>query len=93
MADDAFNHPDRSNEIYLWGLLQAHRVMADFVKENFTGHPKFHPQMVMFILETMVPWVEPEGVTSDCANISSQTVTIINLMSSVDAFHYCLCDL
>ena len=49
--------------------------------------------MVMFILETMVPWVEPEGVTSDCANISSQTVTIINLMSSVDAFHYCLCDL
>ena len=43
VADDAFNHPDRANEIYLWGVLQAHQVMLEFVKENFTGNPKFHP--------------------------------------------------
>ena len=55
VAEDAFNHPDIANKLYLWGVFQAHRVMLDFVKENFTGHPKFHPQMVMFILEKMVP--------------------------------------
>ena len=36
--------------------------MLDIVKEKFTGHPKFHPQMVTFILDTMVPRVELEGV-------------------------------
>ena len=55
VAEDAFDHPDRANELYVWGVLQAHRVMLDFVKENFTGHPKFYPQMVIFILETIVP--------------------------------------
>ena len=55
MAEDIFNHPDRANELYLWEVLQAHQVMAEFVKGNFTGHPKFHPHMVMFVLEEMIP--------------------------------------
>ena len=55
---DAFNDADRAKELYLWGVLQARRVMLYFVTENFTGHPKFHPQTVMFILEKMVPRVE-----------------------------------
>ena len=49
VAEDAFNYPDRANEVYLWGVFQDHPVMLDFLKEKFTGHPKFHPQMVMFI--------------------------------------------
>ena len=61
VANDMFNHTDRANELYLWGVLQAHRDILEFVKENFTGHPKFHPQMVMFILETMVPRVDLWG--------------------------------
>ena len=63
MAEDAFNHHDRANELYLWGVLQNHQVMDYFVKENFTGHPKFHPQMVMFILETIL-----EGFSVSCPN-------------------------
>ena len=60
--------------------------MADFLRENFTGHPKLYPQMVMFILETMVPCVELEGVYADCDNVSALPVTVRNLVSSVDAF-------
>ena len=58
VAEDDSNYPDIANEPYLWGVLQDHRVMAEFVKENFTGNPKFHPQMFILILETMVPRVD-----------------------------------
>ena len=65
--------------------------MADFVKEKFTGYPKFHPQMFMFILERMVPWVEIEGVSAACANFNALPVTVQKLASSVDAFDSRLC--
>ena len=86
VAEDAFNHPDRANKLYLWGILQAYRFMLDFVKENFTGNPKFHPQMVMFILETMVSHVELEGVSMACENVSTLPVIFQKLASSVDNF-------
>ena len=93
VAEVFFNHTDRANELYLWGVLQAHQFMLDFVKENFTGHPKFHSQMVMFILETMVPWVELEIVSAACVNVSTLPVTVQKLASSVDTFDSCLCAL
>ena len=93
VAEDVFNHPDRSKELYLWVVLQSHRIMAEFLKENFTGHPKFHTQMVIFILETMVPRVELEGVSTACANFSALSVNVQKLASSVDAFDSCLHDL
>ena len=34
VEEDVFNHPDRANKIYLWGVLQAHWVMLEFVKQN-----------------------------------------------------------
>ena len=61
--------------------------MLEFVKENFTGHPKFHPQIVMFISETMVPQVELEGFSAACANVRTLPVTVQKLASSVDAFY------
>ena len=60
--------------------------MLEFVRENFTGNPKFHPQMVMFILDTIVPRVEIEGVSEVCSNVSTLPVTVHKLASSVDAF-------
>ena len=86
VADDAFNHPDRANEIYLWGVLQAHQVMLEFVKEKFTGHPKFHPQIIVFILETMVPRVDLEGVSLACSNVSNLPMTVQKLAPSVENF-------
>ena len=93
VTEDAFNHPGRSNKLYLWDVLQAHWVMLEFVKVNFTGNPKCHLQMVMFILETIFPQMELEGVSVACANVSTRPVTVKKLASSVDAFESLLCDL
>ena len=62
-------------------------------KGNFTGHPKLHPQMVIFILETMFPRVELEDVSAACANVSTLPLTLQKLGSSVDAFDSHLCAL
>ena len=64
--------------------------MAGFFKENFTGNPKFRPRVVMFVLEMMLPQVELEGVSAACDNVIALSVTVRNLVSSVDAFDYCL---
>ena len=60
--------------------------MAEFVKKCFTGNHKSHPKMVMFILETIVPWVYIEGVSAACANVNALHVTAWNLVSSLDDF-------
>ena len=67
--------------------------MLEFAKENFTEHLKLHPQAVMFILETMVPRVDIEGVSTACTNVRTMPVTVQKLASSVDAFDSRLCDL
>ena len=67
--------------------------MLYFAKEIFTGHPKFHPQMVMFILDTMVPRVELEGVSAACSNVSTLPVTVPKIASLVDTFDSRLCAL
>ena len=93
VAEDAFNHIARSNKIYLWGVLQSYPVMAEFVKDNFTVNPKFHPQMIMFILEMMVPWVDLECVSVAYANVSALPMTVQNIASSLDDFYSRLHDL
>ena len=67
--------------------------MLEFLKENFTRHPKLHSHMVICILDTMVPRVELEGISAACANVITLPVTVQKLASSVDAFDSCLCAL
>ena len=93
VEEDAFNHTDRSNELYFWGVLQANRVMLEFVKENFTGNSKFHPQMVIFILATLIPRVDLEGFSAACANVITLPVTVQKIASSGDDFDSRLCAL
>ena len=81
VTEDVFNHPDRSNEIYLRGVLQARRFMLDFVKENFTGNPKLRTQMFMFIFKTIVPQVELVCVSVSCANVRTLPVAVQKLVS------------
>ena len=76
VVEDSFKRTDRANELYLWGVLQAHRVMTDFEKKTFTVHPKFHPHMVMYFLDTMVPRVDLEDVSAAYANGSDLPVTV-----------------
>ena len=86
VAEDDFNHPDIANELYLWGVFQHYRFMLEFKKENFTGNPKFHPQIFISILETMVTRVDMEGVSTACANVIALPLIVINIASSVDTF-------
>ena len=58
------------------GFIEGSSSYGRVLKEKFTGHPKLHPQMVMFVLETMVPWVELKGVSASCDNISALHVTV-----------------
>ena len=60
--------------------------MLEFVKEKFTGHPKSHHRIFMFILKTMVPRVVLAGVSAACANVSTLPVTVQKLTSSVNTF-------
>ena len=67
--------------------------MAEFVKDNFTGHPKFHTQIVMFILDTIVSQMDLEGVCAACFNVRALPVTVQNIASLVDTFDHHLCAL
>ena len=49
--------------------------------------------MFIFILETMVPRVDLEGVTAYCVNVTTLPVIVQKLASSVEAFDSCLCAL
>ena len=70
------------------GCITGSLVHALVCKIILTRHTKFHTQMVMFILETMVPWVDLEGVSAACENVSALPMTIQKLALSVDTFDY-----
>lgn len=54
-AEAAHTSEDNANGFYLWGVLQAHRVMKDFADKNFSMHPAFYPQLMMFLFENGTP--------------------------------------
>ena len=80
-AEHAYSFPQRVNTLYLWGVLQAHCVMAEFVKTNFREHSMFHPKMI-----TSVPKSEIDRVialvNSVCA-LPSTVDTISRVINSV----------
>ena len=67
-ADHAHISPLGANALYLSGVLQAHRVMAKFVKTNFRKHPMLSPKTIMFLFETSFPQSEIDHV---CAMVNS----------------------
>jgi hypothetical protein len=83
-AEHASETKDLANDRYLWAVLQAHRVQREFIECNFFGHPRFHPQMVKFILEHMVPRNELERLTTACRDVSGLPARISTLERSVD---------
>ena len=63
VAEHAYNFPARANALYLWEVLQTHRVMVQFVCTNFREHPMFHPKKIMFLFKTSVPKSEIDRVS------------------------------
>ena len=43
---------------YLWGTLQAHWVMNDFLRTQFRQHPEVAPHIKLYLFEHRAPRVE-----------------------------------
>ena len=43
---------------YLWGNLQAHIVMDDFLRTQFSQHPEVAPKITIYLFKYRAPQVE-----------------------------------
>ena len=84
-SEHAYNFPHRANALYLWGILQAHRVMAEFVKTNFREHPMFHPKMIMFLFETSVPKSEIDRVIALVHSVRALPTTVDTITRNINS--------
>jgi hypothetical protein len=84
VAESAYTNEDNVNGIYLWGVLQAHRVMKKFIGSGFTGHEEFHPQMIMFLFETMTPRSEVAQLRTLSTTFSGIADTVTTLGRNYD---------
>ena len=79
-AETGYSSKGNENAMYLHGTLMAHKVMEDFMKYEFTGHPKFYPRLIMHIYETSAP----RALLTDLkTTVREQARTITTLTSTV----------
>jgi hypothetical protein len=72
------------NGVFLYATLEEVRVMREFVTHNFRRHPKFYPEVVMFLFETYVPKSMFEKKKSSKGdNETSLTIKVNELESSL----------
>ena len=57
VAQEAEKIPDKatSRSLFLWGSLQAHRIMDEFLIHSFKGHPVITPVINMHLFQHRVP--------------------------------------
>jgi len=57
VAQEAEKLPDKATScaLFLWGSLQAHRIMDEFIVHNFEGHPVITPVINMHLFQHRVP--------------------------------------
>ena len=53
-----YNNPTYMVVKYLWGTLQAHMVMDDFLWTQFYQHPEVAPHITLYLFEHRSPWFE-----------------------------------
>ena len=58
---------------YLWGTLQALRVMENFLRTQLRQHPEVSPQITMYMFEHRAPLVEVSALNQ---KIEAQTKTL-----------------
>ena len=59
-------------------------MQDEFIKVNFFGHSSFHPEIVKFLLENMVPRSALEQLNGACSNLSGLPSRITNLETGMD---------
>jgi hypothetical protein len=56
---------------YIWGVLQCHRVMQDYVKLEFQSHPSFVKEMSLFMLTERVDPSQLDTLTNRVADMTT----------------------
>jgi hypothetical protein len=54
---------------FIWGVLQCHRVMDEFIKAKFQSHPSFVKEMSLFVLTERVDPSQIVTVNSTVASL------------------------
>jgi len=82
-AQNADSIPDKitSTGYFLWGSLQAHRVMKAFLSNNFESHPAITPIVNMHLFQFRVPM---SLFKSQKEKLSSLETTVKQLRSDLD---------
>lgn len=87
VAEHAWSQGDRATPLYLWGCLNAHRVMQDFKQMSFREHPKFYPKLVLYLFETYVAKHELERLRDASADALRNTTSIESQFASLKRTH------
>jgi hypothetical protein len=64
---------------FIWGVLQCHRVMDEFIKLDFQGHPGFVKEMSLFVLTERV---DPSEISSLDSTISRLRTIVHDVQKS-----------
>jgi hypothetical protein len=56
---------------YIWGVLQCHRVMQDYVKLEFQSHPSFVKEMSLFMLTERVDPSQLDTLTNKVSDMTN----------------------
>ncbi|KAL7468880.1 hypothetical protein ACHAXS_009126 [Conticribra weissflogii] len=65
--------------LYLWGTLEAHRVMEEFRRCSFRDHPKVYPQIVVHLFKTYV------SKASAASMLASSNRSLVTQCTSLEA--------
>jgi len=82
-AQNADAIPDKivSTSYFLWGSLQAHRIMREFLTKNFEAHPSVTPIINMHLFQYRVPMSMFKTIKDKVGSLES---TIKQLKSDID---------
>jgi hypothetical protein len=61
---------------FIWGVLQCHRIMDEFIKFNFQSHPAFVKEMSLFVLTEQV---DPSQIVTVNRTVASLKTIVSNM--------------
>lgn len=83
VAEHAWSQGEKATPLYLWGCLNAHRVMHEFKQTNFREHAKFYPKLVLYLFETYVAKHEIARLRESSVNALRQNTSLETQVASL----------
>ena len=85
IAESAHSMTDKTRQVglYLWASLQAHRVMAEYVKADFKRHPDVAPNVTFFLFENRAPKSTVVALKKENSELSTKVAKLDNELQQV----------